>query len=383
MKKIETYSEFQSINESKDFRRLLPKFVLNLAKQFQQNNVSLYVVGGAVRDFMLGKRPKDYDLATDAKPDVVQRIVTKMGYKTIPVGEQFGVVVAVDDSGQEFEIATFREDIGNSGRNPNSVSFTNIETDVKRRDLTVNALFYDIAQDKIVDLVGGKQDLKSGTIKTVGTPQDRFDEDPLRKLRAIRFFARMGKKFDSNTKQALIDNTNLQGVSSERIYQEFKKAISQAKKPSVYVKVLYKFGYLEDFFPNLKLYTRNFIDSKNYLIQAAWILQNNSYSKLKKPLNAATWTNKDIKKISLLIKFVETVGDYSEAYSLIRGFNDLKNKSMIQEWIEYQSNSKTKQWIQKLINFDISQIDMEELLAKTDDPSEMPKMIQKEIEKRI
>ena len=111
-------------------------------------------MGGAVRDAILGKRPKDFDLATDAKPDEVLKIAKDLGMKTVEVGKSFGVVMVGGH-----EIATFRKDIG-KGRRPSSVDYTDIEGDVRRRDLTVNALFYDIDKKEIVDLVGGIADLK-------------------------------------------------------------------------------------------------------------------------------------------------------------------------------------------------------------------------------
>ena len=152
-----------------------------------------YVVGGAVRDAILGSSPKDFDLATDAKPDEVEAIAKQGKFKTVDVGKSFGVVIV-----NGHEIATFRKDIG-KGRRPDAVDFTDIKGDVKRRDLTINALFYDIGKKQIVDLVGGIADLKKKKIRTVGNADDRFDEDPLRKLRAVRFAGSVGGKMSKDT----------------------------------------------------------------------------------------------------------------------------------------------------------------------------------------
>ena len=146
----------------------IPSDIKKLHKLFKKNKKQLYVVGGAVRDAILGKSPKDFDLTTDAKPDEVLDIAKQGGFKSVEVGKQFGVVIIGGH-----EIATFRKDIG-KGRRPDSVDFTDIKGDVKRRDLTINALFYDIGKKQIVDLVGGIADLKKKKIRTVGKAEDRF-----------------------------------------------------------------------------------------------------------------------------------------------------------------------------------------------------------------
>ena len=196
----------ESINENKISLRV-PGDIKGLYKLFKKNKKQLYIVGGAVRDAILGKSPKDFDLATDAKPDEVLKIAKKGGFKTYEVGKSFGVVVVGGH-----EIATFRKDIG-KGRRPDAVDFSDIQGDVNRRDLTINSLFYDIGRNEVVDLTGGLKDLKAKIIKTVGNPKRRFDEDPLRKLRALRFQAVVGGKMDKDTQIALLKNPSLKGVS--------------------------------------------------------------------------------------------------------------------------------------------------------------------------
>ena len=147
------------LNEYSKFRLNIPSDIRNIHKLFKKNKKKLFVVGGAVRDAILGKNPKDFDLATDAKPDEVLAIAKKGGLKTVEVGKQFGVVIVAGH-----EIATFRKDVG-KGRRPSSVDYTDIEGDVKRRDLTINALFYDLDRGEIVDLVGGIADLKKKKIR--------------------------------------------------------------------------------------------------------------------------------------------------------------------------------------------------------------------------
>jgi tRNA nucleotidyltransferase/poly(A) polymerase len=178
------------INESQEmsFAIDLPKEIQTLNNAFKQSGYKLYIVGGAVRDVLLRKVPKDYDFTTAAKPEEVVNILNNYGIYNFPKGEAFGVVSAVIN-GEEFEIATFRSD-ETKGRHPEVKIGVSIESDAARRDLRINALYYDIENSKIIDLVGGLDDLKNGVIQMVGNPQDRFEEDPLRILRFFRFFNR-------------------------------------------------------------------------------------------------------------------------------------------------------------------------------------------------
>ena len=195
----------------------LPEDILAIQSEFKKNGYKLYLVGGAVRDAISGIKPKDYDLATDALPDEVERILSPK-YKMLPIGEKFGIWLVVTPA-DEYEIATFREDVG-QGRRPDSVKFTTIENDVKRRDLTINALFYDIETGEIVDLVGGINDLKTGVVRAVGDPTERFNEDRLRILRAIRFAGITGSELDKSIHDSLTKDASLEGISKERIRDE-------------------------------------------------------------------------------------------------------------------------------------------------------------------
>ena len=228
----------------------IPSDIKKLHKLFKKNGKQLYVVGGAVRDAILGKSPKDFDLTTDAKPDEVLDIAKQGGFKSVEVGKQFGVVIIGGH-----EIATFRKDIG-KGRRPDSVDFTDIKGDVKRRDLTINALFYDIGKKQIVDLVGGIADLKKKKIRTVGKAEDRFDEDPLRKLRAVRFAGSVGGKMTKDTWSALKKNSDISGVSAERIRDEFIKGVTKAKNVPNYFKMLRTLGMFKQIFPGLSVLLR-------------------------------------------------------------------------------------------------------------------------------
>ena len=188
--KIKRYQQFLE-SQSSDMWDIIPQSVKDLQLLFKSKGKKLYVVGGAVRDFLTGDKPKDFDLATDALPDEVLEILGSK-YKTNLQGKAFGVVVVfTDDQPEGMEIATFREDVS-KGRNPEVKLGVTIEDDVKRRDLTYNALFYDLDTKDIVDLVGGRDHLAKGITQMVGDPTERFDEDSLRILRAFRFASRYG-----------------------------------------------------------------------------------------------------------------------------------------------------------------------------------------------
>lgn len=279
----------------------IPADIQQIQNVFKQNGFKLYVVGGAVRDAVLGKTPKDYDLATDALPDNVEQIMQKAGLRTLPTGKAFGVI-NVFTKDDEYEIATFRNDIG-SGRRPDGVEFTNIEGDVQRRDLTINALFYDIDTHEIVDLVGGLDDIKNGVVRTVGAPQDRFGEDRLRILRAIRFAGRFGSQLDPATDAALSKDASLEGISGERIRDEFLKGIKSSKSTNQFLQMIDKYGLFDWIFPQLNV-DKNVIKTTNnedYIVLLARLLKNNNVNTLRVRLNELKYPDNEIKGIVFLI----------------------------------------------------------------------------------
>ena len=322
----------------------IPSDIKKLHKLFKKNGKQLYVVGGAVRDAILGKSPKDFDLTTDAKPDEVLDIAKQGGFKSVEVGKQFGVVIIGGH-----EIATFRKDIG-KGRRPDSVDFTDIKGDVKRRDLTINALFYDIGKKQIVDLVGGIADLKKKKIRTVGKAEDRFDEDPLRKLRAVRFAGSVGGKMTKDTWSALKQNSDISGVSAERIRDEFIKGVTKAKKVPNYFKMLRTLGMFKQIFPGLSVLHRK-VDTNDYKLQIAYMLQTNGVDKVKSKLNSLKYTNQEVKDISLLIQLsrpAEVIKDLP-SYKKLQD-NSKLTTSQIKQWVSINSNK----YIMKLWNWKLS-----------------------------
>ena len=285
------------------FELPIPEDIQAIKNVFQKNGFKLYVVGGAVRDALLGKQPKDYDLATDALPDKVEEMMAKAKLRTLPTGKAFGVINVFTDQG-EYEIATFREDLS-GGRRPDSVTFTNIEGDVKRRDLTINALFYDIETHEIVDLVGGVSDLKNGVVRTVGAPEDRFGEDRLRIMRAIRFAGRFGSQLDPATDAALQRDASLEGISGERIRDEFIKGLQSAKSQKHFLELIEKYGLFDWIFKGLNV-DKSVIaksDKDDYVVLLARLLKGNSIDSLKKTLNTLKYTIEEIKGITFLVGF--------------------------------------------------------------------------------
>ena len=275
----------------------IPNDVIKIHKAFKKSGKQLYVVGGAVRDAILGKTPKDFDLATNAKPEEVEKIAKDNGISSKPIGKAFGVVSLFINK-VEYEIATFRKDIG-SGRRPTSVDYTDIQGDVKRRDLTVNALFYDIDKKEIVDLVGGIADLKKKNIRTVGKAKERFDEDPLRKLRALRFWTRLGGTLDKELLDALQTDPSLKGVSGERIKDEFLKSIKSSKNTKEYMDMCDKIGFTSQILPNLKI-SNPYPKINDHILFLAWILRKNSPMVLSTILNKIKYTNDERDEIVYL-----------------------------------------------------------------------------------
>jgi tRNA nucleotidyltransferase/poly(A) polymerase len=251
----------------------LPKEIQILNNAFKKSGHKLYVVGGAVRDVLLGKTPKDYDVTTAAKPEEVVNILNNYEIYNFPKGEAFGVVSAVIN-GEEFEIATFRsEKYDGSGRRPTEVEYSTIEQDSDRRDLTINALYYDIEDQKIIDFHNGIEDIKNKKVRTVKEPEDRFYEDRLRVMRAIRFMQVIGGYLDYKTKKAILKYNEMNGVSNERIRDEFYSGLKKSKDSILFLRDLYDFGIMKRMFPKLNINT-NFLDSKNHILVISFILKN-------------------------------------------------------------------------------------------------------------
>lgn len=298
------------------FDMVLPESLWGLIHLLENEGHRAYVVGGAVRDSIMGLDPKDHDVATDATPDQVLGILGRVrAWRTNEVGRSFGVVRArhyAEDGtplSDEYEVATFRKDVG-VGRRPDAVVFTSVEEDVKRRDFTMNALFYDARAREVVDLVGGLRDIESGVVRTVGRPEDRFVEDRLRIMRAVRFASRFGWSIDLETEAAIARDPRLTGVSPERIRDELVKAIDCAWCPPHLFDALERLGLWAHVLPGLKVSvgpdslvsTRGF-DTNDPCIALALLLDAEDVRSLGKRLYALRYTREEVTRITSLLSF--------------------------------------------------------------------------------
>lgn len=198
-----------------------------VAARLREAGYIAYFAGGCVRDMVRGVAPKDYDIATDATPDQVQRLFKR----TYAVGAHFGVIVVVEE-GRNFEVATFRSDEAYiDGRRPSAVRFSSPREDAERRDFTINGMFFDPARDEVIDYVGGREDLKPGVIRAIGDPGRRFGEDRLRLLRAVRFATTLEFEIEPETWRALLANAgSITQISAERIRDELVKIFSSPQR---------------------------------------------------------------------------------------------------------------------------------------------------------
>jgi len=206
---------------------------LKILERLREHAHSAYLVGGCVRDLLLGVLPQDYDIATDAHPEEVMDLFPE----TIPVGAQFGVVLVVShdvapEHGKpiQVEVATYRSDVGYSdGRHPDAVRYSKTpQADVQRRDFTINGLLLDPNKNEVLDYVGGRSDLERRIIRTIGDPRQRFHEDKLRMMRAVRFAARLGYAIEPHTMGAIRDLArDIHQVSRERIRDELDKMLTE------------------------------------------------------------------------------------------------------------------------------------------------------------
>jgi len=255
---------------------MLKDFAILITGALRDRGHQAYLVGGCVRDLLLGREPADYDVTTDATPDEVMRIFPE----TYAVGAQFGVVlvperddarnVPTEESGKTentyrdvacsvsgdanvVEVATFRSDMGYSdGRHPDEVRFTKSpQEDVERRDFTINGLLLDPVTNKVLDYVGGQADLQAKIIRTIGRPELRFAEDKLRMLRAVRFAARFGYTIEPATFSAIRRlSAGIHQVSRERVRDELTKMLTEGQAREAF-RLLDETGLLREVLPEI------------------------------------------------------------------------------------------------------------------------------------
>jgi|APGre2960657404_1045060.scaffolds.fasta_scaffold00065_9 tRNA nucleotidyltransferase/poly(A) polymerase len=362
----------------------MPNDIMVLNDLFKKHNKKLYAVGGVIRDFLIshfhmagkGSGPKDVDLTTDATPDQITAILKSQdslrhGIKVLPKGEAFGVISAILN-GNEYEIATFREEyydpISGDGRRPDKVSFSTADKDASRRDLTMNALFYDIDKKTILDFntTNGKgqgiEDIKNLVARPVGNPYDRFREDKLRVLRLIRFFSRFNAnrikdQLDSDTLGAIEKYKTLEGVSGERIVAEFMSGFKSAKDKSSYLKNYQELGLFPAVLPGLIVNTQNIESVKSFPASLAFILRDNTEpTEVRKKLSALKYTNDVSDKVELLLKLnnLETspIIPLIKRKEILQGSKDdilefakLQKNNIIHKFADYKQQTNSKDFM--------------------------------------
>lgn len=202
------------------------KFAVEVTQKLRAAGYEALWAGGCVRDRLLGRLPKDYDVATSAKPAEIREVFGRR--RTLAIGAAFGVITVLGPRGAgQIEVATFRQDMTYSdGRHPDAVIFSSAEEDARRRDFTINGLFFDPVDDQVIDYVGGQADLRQGIVRAIGDAKVRLTEDKLRMLRAVRFAAQLGFTIEVGTRQAVVEMADqLTVVSAERIAMEMRQML--------------------------------------------------------------------------------------------------------------------------------------------------------------
>ncbi|MDH5682364.1 MAG: CCA tRNA nucleotidyltransferase [Spirochaetota bacterium] len=225
----------------------LERTAFDIVKTLKNHGYKAYYAGGFVRDRVLGRPINDIDIATSAKPSEIKKLFRR----TVAVGEQFGVIVVLS-GGMSFEVATFRKDGSYSdGRHPDEVSFCDDKEDVLRRDFTINGMLYDPFEEEVIDYVGGRDDLKNRVIRAIGNPRDRFAEDKLRMIRAIRFAARFGFSIEQETWSGIRHfHEEIRVVSAERIRDELMKILTEGEA-RMGLELLDSSGLLKEILPEV------------------------------------------------------------------------------------------------------------------------------------
>lgn len=275
------------------------KNAVEVCSIIQKNGYKSYLVGGCVRDLQLKLIPKDWDIATNAPPDIIQNMFDK----TYPTGLQHGTIT-VSLNEEHFEVTTFRtEGKYSDGRRPDAVSFVNnIEEDLSRRDFTINAMALDPIKNKLIDPFGGEKDLKNKHIKCVGDPNERFQEDGLRIMRAARFASRFNFAIKTKTFNAMCSPDNLRvlsKVSKERMSDELSK-ILMGQNMSYGIKLLFDSGAMSVVSPLLIPHEVNFCKG-DLETKLAHLYRNHNINDVLNELKMLKFSNKEIKRVQFLL----------------------------------------------------------------------------------
>lgn len=289
---------------------LIHPLAIEVCRILNKNNYQAFIVGGCVRDLILGQKPKDWDITTDASPKKVMELFER----TIPTGLQHGTVTVCMGEGVEnhFEVTTFRiEGEYSDGRRPDEVFFVmNVEQDLARRDLTINAIAYDPITHRCVDPFNGVQDLKEGIIRAVGKPTVRFQEDGLRIMRVARFAARFGYSVDAHTFAGMKESLEtLKKVSKERINDELTKTL-MSKNAAFGLQLLRDSGALDIACPllagrQLPLLSKQDTCTGDLETRLAFLYNKLPVQQVQEELINLKFSNKEIKRVVFLLDLVE------------------------------------------------------------------------------
>lgn len=348
----------------------LPKDIIQISDAYIKAEKEIFLVGGAVRDFIQGKIPKDYDLVTNALPEESKEILKDFNVSD-EQGKNFGVLrVYTKDEPEGYEVATYRRDIS-KGRDTKGEdqkveigSDVTIKDDCMRRDLTINSLFYDIQNKKIVDLVGGIDDIKNGIIRAVGDANQRFIEDRLRICRIFRFAARTGGKIEEETSNAIKRDNRLKGVgpkddvSQERIWEEFEKAFKQSKDFKRYLDFYNEYNMWGEAFPR-SIINNKMIDSNYMVVHLANIFKNENLETLENKMVQSWKIPIDVsRKVKFLISLInfnsDSVMDFYKAKIRCHISND-----EILDWIRVANLND--RYLTKFIDF-VPKVSAKELM---------------------
>lgn len=379
------------------------KDVWRIRQELVSKGFKAFIVGGAVRDVVKNQLrlqknpqaeliiPKDFDMATDASPDEIKQIFQGADFisNILNLGESFAIQFLVTKAGNKYELATFRSDVG-GGRKPDSVKFEKgPEEDAKRRDLTINSLFYNITElteegfsGEVIDYVGGIEDIKNNVINTVGNPEDRFNDDPLRKIRAVRFAAVMGSKIPDNVAAAiragetsLVDPTGKK-VSDERIRNEYYKGVKNAKSVVHFLSLLQDFDFFKHIFgTNLSVDLSAFTEERHPIVMTANLLRRNNIKSIGAELNLKKYSSDEINCFIFLISLIslneDNVSEIKKFYS-----QKVKNAKPV---ISEKAYPITEEVMNKFANLNhIDKVKIKNLLRLVDEfiqPSELLKTL--------
>lgn len=316
-----------------------PPAVLRIVERLEQAGHQAWCVGGAVRDALLGHQHLDWDIATSARPDQVQRVFRR----TIPVGIEFGTVGVLDSAGVLHEVTTFRRDVRTDGRHAEVEFGVSLDDDLARRDFTINAIAFSPSTNELRDPFGGQQDLTARIVRAVGEPGARMREDRLRALRGIRFAARFGFSLDPATWSAIVESApHLGRLSAERVKQEIEKTVDQVRAPSAAFRLWGDSGAFGALIPSLADVPADRLGAVDHVarpglrgrparhvLRLAALFSGVPASQLRVTLRDLRFSNSDISTIARLGDAWTALGDEMEL--ALRG--DVVADERIRRWI--------------------------------------------------